>query len=80
MMNEKQIYNRMNKCYEEVFRDEPTDEWYGDDNPKVWRFNRPGENIGYKMVMNEEEKRIDIYYRYNDKGEYLYKGTYSWKK
>lgn len=79
MMNEKQIYNRMNKCYEEVFRDEPTDEWYGDDNPKIWRFYRPREDTTFLMEMNEEEKRIDISFRNGTKGEYKKYTTYSWR-
>ena len=78
-MNEKQIYNQMNKCYEEVFRDEPTDEWYGDDNPKIWRFYRPREDTTFLMEMNEEEKKIDISFRNGTKGEYKKYATYSWR-
>ena len=78
-MTEKRIYNLMNKAYLNKFGDDIEDEWYGDDSPKIWRFNRPRESTGYKMELNEEKKRIDIYYRKNDKGEYHYLGNYSWK-
>lgn len=78
MMNEKQIYNRMNKAYEYYFGDEPTDEWYGDDSPTLWRFHRPREKMTYKMVMDIENKIIEIYGR-KDKEEYMFLGNYSWK-
>lgn len=79
MMNEKQIYNRMNKCYEELFGDEPTDEWYGDNDPKIWKFYRPRQDITYIMEMNEEEKKIEISIHKRSDGEYEKFSTYVWR-
>ena len=77
-MTEKQIFNRMNQCYETMFGDEIEDEWYGDDSPTIWRFYRPREKTTYKMVMDVANKFIEIYYR-QDREEYKYKGNYNWR-
>ena len=72
MMNEKQIYRRMNECYESQYGDRDEDEWYGDDDPKIWRFYRPSEDLEVKMIMDEENKQIKVY----EKQTYV--GGYSW--
>ncbi len=72
MMNEKQIYRRMNEAYETLFGDRIEDEWYGDDDPKIWRFHRPSEDLEVKMIMDEENKRIAVYKNHK------YSGNYSW--
>ena len=72
MMNEKQIYRRMNEAYETLFGDRDEDEWYGDDDPKIWRFYRPSKDLEVKMVMDEENKRIAVY------KDHKYSGNYSW--
>lgn len=72
MMNEKQIYRRMNEAYETLFGDRDEDEWYGDDDPKIWRFYRPFKDLEVKMVMDEENKRITVYKNHK------YSGNYSW--
>lgn len=61
MLNEKQIFNRMNRAYENYFGDKDEDEWYGSDDSKEWEFHRPSTDTYCKLVMNEKEKRIDIY-------------------
>lgn len=78
MMNEKQIYRRMNEAYESEYGDRVDDEWYGDDDYKVWRFYRPSEHLEVKMIMVEECKRIDIFEKRN--GEYQKVGNYSWRR
>lgn len=72
MMNEKQIYRRMNEAYESLFGDRDEDEWYGDDDPKIWKFYRPSKDLEVKMVMDEENKRINVYKKQK------YSGNYSW--
>lgn len=72
MMNEKQIYRRMNEAYESLFGDRDEDEWYGDDDPKIWRFYRPSEDLEVKMIMDEENKQINVYKKQK------YAGNYSW--
>lgn len=76
MMNEKQIYRRMNECYEAEYGDRDEDEWYGDDDPKIWRFYRPFEDLEVKLEMVEERKRVDIFEKRN--GEYQKVGNYKW--
>lgn len=72
MMNEKQIYRRMNEVYESLFGDRDEDEWYGDDDPKIWRFYRPSKDLEVKMVMDEKNKQITIYKNHK------YSGICSW--
>ena len=71
MMNEKQIYRRMNEAYETFFGDRDEDQWYGDDNPKIWRFYRPSKDLEVKMVM-DGELRISVYENHK------YSGSYYW--
>lgn len=81
MLNEKQIYNRMNQCYEAEYGDYDNEaEWYGNDDPKEWLFYIPSQCINVKLLMIEEEKRIDIYERREDTKEEDYRrvGNYSW--
>lgn len=77
-MTEKRIYNLMNKAYESYFGNEIEDEWYGDDSPTLWRFYRPREHMTYKMLMDIENKIIEIYGR-RDREEYQYLGNCNWK-
>lgn len=76
MMTEKQIYRRMNEAYDSDYGDRDEDEWYGEDDPKIWRFYRP--SIGYevKLQMVEEDKRVDIYEKVN--GDWFRVGVYCW--
>ena len=77
MMTEKQIYRRMNECYEmEYGAHDEEDEWYGDDDFKIWRFHRPSEDLEVKLEMIEERKRVDIFEKRN--GEYQKVGNYKW--
>ena len=82
MLNEKQIYNRMKQCYEAEYGEYDGEaEWYGSDNPKEWLFYIPSQRINVKLLMNEEEKRIDIYERIeNGLRDYRRVGNYSWGK
>ena len=62
MMNEKQIYRRMNECWEGEFghhNDEA--EWYGSDDPKEWECYIPSITTYVKLIMDEEAKSITIY-------------------
>ena len=76
MMTEKQIYRRMNEAYESDYGYRDEDEWYGEDNSKIWRVYRP--SIGYeiKLQMVEEYKRVDIYEKVN--GDWFSVGVYCW--
>lgn len=76
MMTEKQIFRRMNEAYENEYGDKLEDEWYGDDDPKIWRFYRPSEDLEVKLEMVEERKRVDIFEKRN--GEYQKMGNYKW--
>lgn len=93
MLTEKQIYNRLNKVYETEFGDRAEDEWYGTDDPYEWWFYRPSEDTEYKLIMDEKEKRIDIYYMESSKETWVIMGNipelvtkfrrcggYSWKR
>ena len=81
MLNEKQIYKRMNQCYKSEYGEYDGEaEWYGTDDLKEWLFFIPSQNINVKLLMNEEKKRIDIYERREDMKERDYErvGNYSW--
>ena len=69
MMTEKQIYRRMNEVYEVVYGNRDEDEWYGDE-PKIWRFRRPSEKTTYKMVFDEDCRKIEFYEKKDEKIEY----------
>ena len=73
-MTEKQIYRRMNEAYESFYGDRDEDEWYGDDNPKVWRFYRPSRDLRVKLVMIN--KRVEVYEKVGD--GYSKVGNYGW--
>ncbi len=73
-MTEKQIYRRMNEAYESFYGDRDEDEWYGDDNSKVWRFYRPSRDLRVKLVM--VDKRVEAYEKVGD--GYSKVGNYSW--
>jgi hypothetical protein len=65
MLNEKQIYNRMNRCYENHLEGNNayylnTDEWYGSTDPTIWVFYRPSEDKTYRMELDCETKDIRI--------------------
>lgn len=77
MLTEKQIYNRLNKVYEAEFGDRAEDEWYGDDDPRVWRFYRPSQATTYKMLLDEERRRVNLYYK-KDNQEYRFCGCHSY--
>lgn len=76
MLKEKQIFRRMNEAYEAKYGKRIEDEWYGEDNPKIWRFHRPSNNLEVKLEMVEERKRIDFFEKRN--GEYYRVGNYTW--
>lgn len=59
-MTEKQIYNRLNRCYENILIHDPLDEWYGDDDFYIWVFYRPSEDKTFKMVLDTQTKDIRI--------------------
>ena len=62
-MTEKQIYNRLNRCYMNVLEGdvyEFTDEWYGDDDLYIWVFYRPSAKETFKMVLDTETKSIRV--------------------
>lgn len=62
-LTEKQIYNRMNRCYENFLEGDVyqyTDEWYGSDNPLEWVFYRPSNNTTYRMELELETKDIHV--------------------
>lgn len=75
-MTEKQIFRRMNEAYKTEYGDRDEDEWYGEDDFKIWRFHRPSNDLEVKLEMVEERKRIDFFEKRN--GEYCRVGNYSW--
>lgn len=77
MLNENQIFKRMQKAYIEYYGDSAEDEWYGSDDSKEWEFHRPSTDIHVKMVMDEAAKRIDIY-EGKTRNDYKRVGNYSW--
>ena len=78
MLTEKQVYNRLNKVYETEFGDRDEDEWYGDDNPHIWRFYRPSEKATYKMVLDECYRQIALFEKKDTETEYRKIGNYTW--
>lgn len=58
-LNEKQIYNRLNRFYENNMGtdnfDTLNDEWYGTDDPREWKFYRPSDETTYKLILNEDK-------------------------
>lgn len=81
MMNEKQIYRRMNECYESEYGNYDNEaEWYGSNDPKTWEFEIPSRQVKVQMLMEEESKRIIINERPYGKGnEYKRVGCYEWR-
>ena len=59
-MTEKQIYKRMNKAYETLYGADDSDEWYGVEDPKIWKFYRPSNSLHVQMVMMDD-KTIKVY-------------------
>lgn len=57
-MTEKQIYNRLNRFYENYLDDRCTDEWYGSDDVTEWVFYRPSEDKTYRLELDTESKNI----------------------
>lgn len=78
MMTEKQIYRRMNHYYETEFGSKDDDEWYGEDNPHIWRFYRPSEKTTYKMVLDECYRQITTFEKKDTETEYRKVGNYTW--
>lgn len=77
MMNEKQIYNRMNKCYESEYGHYDGEaEWYGSDHPKEWKFYIPSKKITVLMLMEEKTRRIYLNEKKDDEDEYRRVGIY----
>ena len=77
MLNEKQIYNRLNRFYQndliEENSDELFDEWYANPNDElnIWWFERPREKKQYKLLLDLNDKSITLYTRessYGNKG------------
>ena len=58
-LNEKQIYNRLNRFYENNMGtdnfDTLNDEWYGTDDPREWKFYRPSDETTYMLILNEDK-------------------------
>jgi len=78
MMNEKQIYRRMNECFEsdyKMYDDEA--EWYRGDDPKEWKFYIPSEDIDVRLTLDEANKRV-LMEESKSKGEFRYAGYYYW--
>ena len=73
MLNEKQIYNRMNRFYMNNMgtdeHDVNCDEWYGTDDPREWKFYRPSDDTNYRFVLNED-KSITVYIKESNEEEF----------
>lgn len=69
-LNEKQIFNRLNKAYENYFGNEDADEWFGSDDVTEWIFTRPRKGNDYKMILDTDTKIVSMYCRKT--------GTYCW--
>lgn len=63
-MTDKQIYNRINRCYLNCMVDNAeqinTDEWYGTDDETIWEWVRDNKTI-YRLQMDVETKKITLY-------------------
>lgn len=44
-LNEKQLFNRLNKYYKENYGELDTDEWYVNPAENIWKFVRDGKTI-----------------------------------
>lgn len=74
MLNEKQIYNRLNKVYINEFDgDNPEndlyDEWYGTDETNIWKWTRPNDR-DYMLELDLETKVVTAYERKNHREEW----------
>ena len=58
MLNEKQIYNRLNRAYENYYGDQDTDGWYGSDDETEWVFERDGQK--HRLMLDLNTKTITI--------------------
>lgn len=76
-MTEKQITRRMTEAYQLKYGEDDNDEWYGEDTCEIWRFRRPSKNLEVKLVIDVENKRINVYEKHNNE-EYHYTGNYKW--
>ena len=84
-MTEKQIRKRLEDCFmSEYGRYDEEAEWWGDDDPHIWRCDIPSLRVGVRLTLIEEDKRIDIEERRVEGngwyGEYHRVGNYSWKR
>lgn len=82
-MTEKQIIRRMNEAYEIKYGEAVEDEWYGEDSPEIWRFHRPSKKLEVKMVLEQQNKRVNCYEIQNPnkiilEEDWKYRGSYSW--
>ena len=72
-MTEKQIYNRLNRCYLNYMVDNKeqinTDEWYGTDDIKDWEWHRPSNDKYYRLYLNSDGT-ITYYEKETENGEY----------
>lgn len=63
-MTEKQIYNRLNRCYLNCLIDNKeqiaTDAWYGTNDETVWEWVRDGKVV-YRLQFDVETKKILLY-------------------
>ena len=81
MMNEKQIYKRMNQCYENEYGNYDDEaEWYGSDDIKEWMFYIPSKRTYVMLKMEEENKEIRIFETKEEARDKAWKrvGIYSW--
>ncbi len=62
-MTEKQIYDRLNRCYMNYFvgndkEIQKNDEWFGEDDVRIWHWRRPKNDTEYRLMLNAETKEI----------------------
>ncbi len=77
-MTDKQIYNRINRCYLNCMvnnaEQNNTDEWYGTDDETIWEWVRDNKTI-YRLQMDVETKKITLYEcEYSGDDFHRYKG------
>lgn len=60
-LTEKQIYNRLNKCWEQHYSTYTNEaEWYGVDSPNIWICDIPSRKISVRLTLDLSNKKISI--------------------
>ena len=78
-MTEKQMYRRLNEAFESDYKMyESEAEWYGDDDPHIWRFEIPSLEVRVRMTLEEENKRVVFEEEKFSEQGYKKVGNYSW--